>query len=161
MEKSDQMKVSSKVFRNVAVLSILTMLQFGAFFASSAQSKDSDYIGSDICKGCHENLYDGWTENPHWRTTLEETGGPSRQGCEACHGAAKNHVDGGGDKTEIFAFKESSPAEINRRCLTCHLSGVNKRRDSSSHRQNQLSCLACHSQHHATTKKNLLIKAQS
>ena len=87
---------------------------------SVSQAKDSDYVGAEVCKTCHEEIYNRWEKTPHWKTTLDTKGGPSHQGCEGCHGPGAAHVAGGGDKTKIFIFSEHSPKEINDRCLTCH-----------------------------------------
>src|SRR5450755_626568 len=63
--------------------------------ASIAQEKNvpakpgtnaSDYVGAEVCKTCHEDIYNNWEKTPHWKTTLDTKGGPSRQGCEGCHG---------------------------------------------------------------------------
>ena len=45
-----------------------------------------DYVGAEVCKTCHEDIYNGWEKTPHWKTTLDTTCGPSHQGCESCHG---------------------------------------------------------------------------
>src|SRR5580704_16856283 len=42
----------------------------------------SDYVGAETCKSCHEDIYNNWEKSPHWKTTLDTKGGPSRQGCE-------------------------------------------------------------------------------
>ena len=72
---------------------------------STAQGKDSDYVGAEVCKTCHEEIYNSWEKTPHWKTTLDTKGGPSHQGCEGCHGPGAAHVAGGGDKTKIFIFR--------------------------------------------------------
>ena len=87
-------------------------------------SQSSDYVGSETCKACHEDIYNSWEKTPHWKTTLDTKGGPSHQGCEGCHGPGAAHVAGGGDITKIFIFKKHSTKEINERCLTCHASGT-------------------------------------
>src|ERR1700683_3421083 len=93
--------------------------------AASAQGvAASDYVGAETCKACHEDIYNNWEKTPHWKTTLDTKGGPSRQGCEGCHGPGAAHVAGGGDVTKIFVFKDHTAKEINERCLTCHASGT-------------------------------------
>ena len=74
---------------------------------------DAQYLGSETCKTCHEDIYNGWEKTPHWKTTLDTKGGPSHQGCEGCHGPGSAHVAGGGDVTKIFIFKDASTKEIN------------------------------------------------
>ena len=86
--------------------------------------KDADFVGSETCKTCHEELYNGWEKGPHWKQTYKE-GGIGKHGCEDCHGPGSAHVAGGGDVTKIFVFnKDHSTKEINNRCLTCHAGGT-------------------------------------
>jgi DmsE family decaheme c-type cytochrome len=128
---------------------------------NSVPSKDSGYLGAEVCRTCHEEIYNSWEKTPHWKTTLDTKGGPSHQGCEGCHGPGAAHVAGGGDKTKIFIFSEHSPKEINNRCLTCHASSVEHMNATNSlHRENEVSCTSCHSPHHAQSKEFLLVKAQ-
>jgi hypothetical protein len=51
---------------------------------------------------------------------LDARKGPEWHGCEACHGPGKDHVEGGGDKTKFFTFKDAAPADTSSRCLRCH-----------------------------------------
>jgi DmsE family decaheme c-type cytochrome len=121
----------------------------------------SDFVGSETCKACHEDIYNNWEKSPHWKTTLDTKGGASHQGCEGCHGPGAAHVAGGGDKTKIFIFPDHSPKEINARCLTCHAGGTQHMNAiNSEHSKNNVSCTSCHSPHHAETKEFLLVKAQ-
>ena len=79
------------------------------------------YVGSETCKTCHEGTYNNFATTPHFATTmdgkLDATKGPEWHGCEACHGPGKAHVDGGGDVTRIFVFKNAAPEETSARCL--------------------------------------------
>jgi DmsE family decaheme c-type cytochrome len=125
------------------------------------QAKDSDYVGAEVCKTCHEEIYNGWEKTPHWKTTLDTKGGPSHQGCEGCHGPGAAHVAGGGDKSKIFIFAGHSTKEIDDRCMTCHASSIeHKNAVNSMHHQNDVSCVSCHSPHHAQTAEFLLSKPQ-
>ena len=128
---------------------------------SPAKDSNSDYVGAAVCQTCHAEIFSNWEKTPHWKTTLDTKGGPSRQGCEGCHGPGAAHVAGGGDKTKIFIFADHSPKEINSRCLTCHASSVEHMNAANSlHRQNDVSCISCHSPHHAQVSEALLIKPQ-
>jgi DmsE family decaheme c-type cytochrome len=132
--------------------------------AAAPPSKDSgppQYVGADTCKTCHADLYSAWEKTPHWKTTLDTKGGPSHQGCEGCHGPGSAHVAGGGDVTKIFVFETHSAKEINERCLTCHAGGTQHMNAINSvHSKNDVSCISCHSPHHAETKEFLLVKSQ-
>jgi hypothetical protein len=70
--------------------------------AAALSPQASEYVGAETCKTCHEEIYNAWEKTPHWKTTLNTEGGPSKQGCEGCHGPGAEHVAGGGDVSKIF-----------------------------------------------------------
>jgi len=113
------------------------------------------YVGSETCKSCHEDtpskdFYKHYEASPHFVTTLDSKKGPEWQGCEACHGPGKAHVDSGGDPTKIFTFKNASAQQISARCLGCHEYGEEHSNFARSvHLQNNVGCTDCHDPHHA------------
>lgn len=129
-------------------------------------SDPSLYVGSETCKTCHADMpskdfFHHFEASPHFVTTLDMKKGPQWQGCEGCHGPGKAHVDGGGDKTKIFTFKNASTQEVNARCMSCHAGGPQHMNAINSiHTQNNISCISCHSPHKPQTKEFLLTKAQ-
>lgn len=129
-------------------------------------SAESEYVGSEVCKTCHEDLprqgfYKTFEKSRHHVTTLDTKKGPEWHGCEACHGPGKTHVEGGGDKTKIFSFKSATAREVSQRCLKCHQSGDEHANfNRSAHLKNNVSCLSCHSSHQGMTDQFLLIKTQ-
>ena len=119
----------------------------------------AQYVGSDTCKTCHEDIYKNFAATPHWKTTLNKKS--PGQGCESCHGPGSAHVDGGGDKTKIIVFKELSAEESSRRCMTCHEYGEEHANfNRSQHNINSVGCTSCHSPHHAKEPQRLLVEAQ-
>jgi DmsE family decaheme c-type cytochrome len=120
------------------------------------------YAGTETCKTCHEDKYKSYEETRHYATDLNGKKGPEWQGCEACHGPGKAHVDGGGDKTKIFSFHDGTAAQLSERCLACHTFAdqqINFLR--SEHAKNSVACLDCHSVHKAAVEKSLLKAPQS
>ncbi|HEY7615791.1 MAG TPA: DmsE family decaheme c-type cytochrome [Terriglobales bacterium] len=118
------------------------------------------YVGAETCKTCHEEMFKSFETTPHWKTTLGKRG-PEWQGCEACHGPGKEHVEGGGDKSKIFRFKDVTAEEVSERCLGCHEYGEEHANFSrSQHNTNDVSCIACHSPHHAREAQFLLVNKQ-
>lgn len=129
--------------------------------APKAAEDASQYVGAETCKSCHEDVFKNFEMTPHWKTTFDTRRGAAWEGCEACHGPGKDHVDGGGDKTKIFTFQDVSGSEISNRCLKCHEYGeehANFKR--SVHSNNDVSCVQCHSPHHAKQKQFLLAERQ-
>ena len=124
------------------------------------------YVGSETCKTCHEDMptkgfYKHYEDSPHFATTLDTKKGPEWHGCEACHGPGKAHVEGGGDKTKIFTFKNVSAAETSARCLDCHQYGEEHSNfGRSAHLQNNVGCTDCHDPHHATESQFLMKEKQ-
>jgi len=122
-------------------------------------AQESGYVGAEACKVCHEDIYNSYEKTPHWQTTYDTRGGPSKQGCEACHGPGKEHSETA-DKTKIFTFKNTTADEISKRCLTCHASGKDQMQFGRAvHFKNNVSCLDCHSPHHAKVSESMLVKA--
>jgi DmsE family decaheme c-type cytochrome len=120
------------------------------------------YVGSETCKTCHEDMptkgfYQTFETTPHVVTTLDTKKGPEWHGCEACHGPGKEHVEGGGDKTKIFTFKNASAGDISARCLGCHEYGPEHANfGRSAHLQNNVGCTDCHDPHYAKESQFLL-----
>jgi DmsE family decaheme c-type cytochrome len=129
--------------------------------SSSWPTDPSLYVGSDTCKTCHEEIYNNFATTPHFVTTidskLDARKGPEWHGCEACHGPGKEHVDGGGDKTKIFTFKDTTPADTSSRCLRCHqYDNEHGNFDRSAHLANGVGCIECHSPHFAKESEFML-----
>ena len=124
------------------------------------------YVGSETCKTCHEDMpskdfFKNYESSPHYATTLDTRKGPEWHGCEACHGPGKAHVDGGGDKTKIFTFKNASAQQISARCLDCHQYGEEHSNfGRSAHLQNNVGCTDCHDPHHAKEAQFLMKEKQ-
>ena len=153
--------------RNGSSITLLALSLFSGLAYAYAQERlaaekaQGNCPGAEVCKTCHEDIYNNFDKSPHWKTTLDKHGGPAKQGCEACHGPGQEHIDGGGDKAKIFSFKTALAKQVNERCLECHASGkdhVNFSR--TAHGENNLSCLSCHSSHHSSTDQFLLVKKQ-
>lgn len=129
--------------------------------AKTGATASSEYAEVDACKACHDEVYTAWEKTPHWRTTLDTKGGPSKMGCQGCHGPAANHVADPSDKSKLFLFEKASVKEINDKCLSCHAGGPQHMNAlNSEHEKSGVSCISCHSPHHPATSEFLLSKKQ-
>jgi len=125
---------------------------------SQDKGKDAaQYVGSETCKNCHEDVYQKQFANtPHFKTTLN--GG---QGCESCHGPGAAHVESGGDVSKIVSFGSLSRQQASARCLSCHGASHEKSKFAeSAHAGSDIGCLDCHSPHHAKEAEHLLAASQ-
>ena len=129
--------------------------------AKPAHEPTSQYVGADTCKTCHEDLFNGLQKTRHWDTFLKTKEGAEAHSCETCHGPGAEHVNSGGDKTKIFAFKDQAPEVISKRCLSCHaLKAEHANFERSAHATNGVSCISCHSPHFAKEQRRLLVEKQ-
>src|SRR5258708_32335072 len=68
------------------------------------------YVGTEACKGCHEEIGTGFGKNPHARTPAKRQG-PQWQGCEACHDPGRSQP-GAGDPANVIAIDQLSRGAI-------------------------------------------------
>jgi len=125
----------------------------------SYQADASQYVGTDTCKTCHEDIAKTFDQGPHWKT-LNDKRGAQWQGCEACHGPGKEHAESA-DPDKIIRFAGLSREESSKRCMGCHQFGqehANFMR--SEHLKNNVGCIDCHSVHHPRVGRQLLTAAQ-
>lgn len=135
-------------------------LLVSAGFSSAAPPPG--YLGSQVCRTCHPDIYATFYRNPHAKSLADEKIKFEQKGCESCHGPGREHVAAKGDKTKIVAFSNLSPKQTLDNCLSCHqsqISRANIRR--SSHTTADVVCSNCHSIHKSPTPKHLLAKQQT
>jgi DmsE family decaheme c-type cytochrome len=141
-------------------MSRIALLLIALPFALSAQNK---FLGSQVCKTCHPDIWLNFYKNPHFKSVASGKEPPEKTGCEGCHGPGGDHVAAGGGKTTIGrAFSLMSANEALNTCLACHskdLSRANIR--NSGHSEADVVCSNCHSIHKPATPKFLLAKQQS
>ena len=128
---------------------------------SPAQQLSSNFVGSNVCRTCHPDVWLNFYKNPHYKSIASGNEPAERTGCESCHGPGKAHVEARGGKATIVAFSLLEPGQILDNCLRCHdqtLTRANIRR--STHTQNEVVCTNCHSIHKSPVPKFLLARRQ-
>lgn len=112
----------------------------------------AEFVGAETCKSCHEEEAKTYDKGPHSRLTSAKHKGPQWQGCEACHGAGREHAESG-DPSKIIRFAALTREEASGRCLKCHAPGGEH---AKLHRSEGIngkgSCLDCHSIHGSITR---------
>jgi DmsE family decaheme c-type cytochrome len=109
------------------------------------------YIGSDTCKGCHEDQFKKLDGTLHGRA-LGEKGRTDlqRQGCEACHGPGSKHLEDQANPAFNIRFGPKSKlvaTDQNAVCLQCHQRGRRLFWLGSQHEARDVACTTCHSIH--------------
>jgi DmsE family decaheme c-type cytochrome len=115
--------------------------------APAADNKPKEYVGSQTCQMCHEDLFNAFQKNPHHLVETDKKFHHTSQACESCHGPGSKHAESM-NAADIINPAKLKPAATDHLCLSCHLNetthvGVIR----NSHAKNQVSCLSCHSMH--------------
>jgi DmsE family decaheme c-type cytochrome len=118
--------------------------------AKAAAPKDetpAEYVGSDTCQGCHEDIFAAFQKNPHHEVETEKKYKFDTRACESCHGPGSKHAESA-DAADIRNPARLKPADADRDCLKCHLNKPTQvGRIQGSHSRNEVACVACHSVH--------------
>ena len=117
------------------------------------QPNAGKYVGAEVCQGCHDEAYESFAASAHLQTLKRQT--PSEQGCEGCHGPGADHAEAG-DPDKIRRFPAASPQEIQAACTVCHEANL-----GAAHTKARLTCLTCHSAHHYTQTKAILLAPET
>jgi DmsE family decaheme c-type cytochrome len=139
----------------IAFLFLLFGLSSVGLAADKAKADGAQFVGSETCKGCHDEISKRFGENPHASITLMH-GADAGVSCESCHGAGKAHVEGGGDTSKIFNPAKHSAKEVDAKCQVCH-AGAHPNFERSPHAKANVGCTSCHSVHQSKEEK--LLKA--
>lgn len=117
---------------------------------------DAGYVGTDVCKDCHEDQFKAYSHTAHADLAKVSSWKDKVTGCETCHGPGQAHVEGGGDVTKIVSFKSKTSKETSETCLNCH-AGREERHNfrRGEHWRNDVGCTDCHSSHSMTIGRNL------
>jgi DmsE family decaheme c-type cytochrome len=142
--------------RGLALLAIVacTLAPLTATWAAP-----DDYVGTETCLECHDDLQSDWSRNVHARLAPYDYPGPAH-GCESCHGPGAVHVDSG-DPADIRALRAEDGAEAAETCLACHRNGATLDWQQSHHAAADLACGACHQMHGQEAQRFLLAGAQT
>ena len=116
--------------------------------ATTKNHRPEDFVGSETCKGCHEDQFKNFSKTAHAKLESEPSWKNRIHGCEACHGAGRQHVEAGGDKSLIRTFENETSKQISETCVTCHAG----REEHSNflrgeHWRNNVGCTDCHTAH--------------
>src|SRR5437763_8273177 len=61
--------------------------------AAAPDNKPAEYIGSEMCAACHEDISKAFAKNPHHIVETDKRRGFDTKACESCHRPASKHAD--------------------------------------------------------------------
>lgn len=106
-----------------------------------------EYVGSDTCQACHEDLFGPFQKNPHRKIETEKRRGWEGRACESCHGPGSKHAETS-SAADILNPAKLAPVTADRGCLKCHLNQpTHLGRLAGGHGRSQVVCVRCHSIH--------------
>ena len=109
------------------------------------------------CAQCHQEIVDSYALDAHGKSGkfLRDARATS---CESCHGDGTKHIDTLEAK-DIANPPKMTTAQANESCLQCHARDRNHETwRGSPHDRQDISCLTCHSAHHAKQPEMMLSK---
>src|SRR5215813_6451674 len=61
--------------------------------AAAARTAPKNYVGSNACQGCHDDILKAFKKDPHQTLDSNPKGGQKAHACEGCHGPASWHAE--------------------------------------------------------------------
>lgn len=106
-----------------------------------------EYVGSETCAGCHEDISTSFKKNPHFILESNKKRGWETKACESCHGPGSVHAETN-SADDIRSPKQMAASAIDAMCLSCHKNQpTHVGRLQSSHARNAVPCTSCHNMH--------------
>ena len=65
----------------------------GAPAPAPTDNKPAQYVGSDTCQGCHEDIFAAFQKNPHHEVETSKKYKFDTKACESCHGPGSKHAE--------------------------------------------------------------------
>jgi len=136
------------------VLLLASLTSPGGASAATPAVSPGDYVGTETCLECHDDVLYGETTH-----ALAEVHQEQAAGCESCHGPGALHADEV-DPELILGFSGEQTARETEVCLSCH-QGQLAHWSGSYHESMDVNCTSCHAVHQSVTQDRLLVKQES
>jgi DmsE family decaheme c-type cytochrome len=104
---------------------------------------EGEYVGNNMCVGCHVDMEETMAKALHGRLGPHEINVDNS--CEACHGPGSAHAMSDGEDPIPHPFnEETAERDANAACASCHIGGDTMGWHDSEHAVSGTTCLDCH-----------------
>lgn len=122
----------------------------------AAQTVQQIVVGQK-CQQCHKEIVESYALDAHGKSGkfLRDSRATT---CESCHGDGTKHIETL-EARDIANPPKQTTAQANESCLQCH--ARDRKHDTwrgSQHDRKDISCLTCHSAHHARSPEMMLAR---
>src|SRR5688572_20591957 len=117
MGRTEQSR-STKPMRSIRT--ILAFLAWGIAAVPICGQQVAEYVGSETCQACHEDIYSAFQKDPHAVVDTDKKRGRATQACESCHGPASKHTESA-SADDILNPAKLAAARADASCLACHV----------------------------------------
>jgi len=117
-----------------------------------AQADEGDFSNEKNCNTCHRASVETFARSPHAAFMKDPHKPVDKQGCQACHGPSKGHVDHRkeeeGRYSYVISYTKAKPEQIAAACLRCHADTMTASHwKRTAHAHAGVSCTTCHQIH--------------
>ena len=117
-----------------------------------AEADEGDYSNEKNCATCHRASVDTFARSPHAAFMKDPHNPLDKQGCQACHGPSKRHVEHRkeeeGRYENVISYNRAKPEQIAAACLRCHADTMTTAHwKRTAHAHAGVSCTSCHQIH--------------
>ncbi len=112
---------------------------------SAGPPPNAEYIGSEACGSCHDDVMEGFSETTHG-LLLSKVKKYEDKLCESCHGPGSAHAEQQ-DPDLIINPAKTSGMDDKPLCLDCHSDSKFADWQFSAHGAENVNCSTCHTVH--------------
>ena len=77
----------------LSIRTAIVLLALGIVKVPTSAQQGAEYVGSETCQACHEDIHAAFQKDPHAVVDTDKKRGWETRACESCHGPASKHVE--------------------------------------------------------------------
>lgn len=131
----------------ISLLAGSLLLAIPAVAQDTVADMPKGYAGTELCSGCHWEIYESFQNNRHWVNESNKARGWQGRSCESCHGPGQEHAETV-DPAKILNPGKAPQPLADKSCFSCHKNQLTQHGAiQGPHARNLVACSACHTVH--------------